>query len=507
MMKKKNMGHNSGNIALGGILTECNEFSINLMTKENFERYEYYEDNEILNLKSGVVGGMLSALDGSPFNISPTVFASCSPGGVIEDECYFSIKEKILDKIKNMKEIRAVLLPLHGAAVTETIGDLEGDLISSIRDIVGNEIPIVVTLDLHAHVTKEMIENSSAILAWEQYPHLDPYETGVRGSKLLREILENNIKPTMYFSKIPILHSAINASTFGDTPFAEIMRELKEEEKNNPDILSSSLIHVDPYIDQNNMGGGTIIITNNDIKKAKNISLKFTKTYWDKRFEFEPDLFSPEDAILDGLEKDNNVLLVETADACGGGAVGDSVQTLKKLIISAPNVSSLTHVVDPKAVEQCIKFGIGKDIKIRLGHQIDKQWGEPVEINVQIEKITDGKFVYNGGIWDKTIGEMGPSALVSIGKISILVSSYGTYEWNCEQFLSFDLKLDKYKFLVVKNPMNFKNTFSHIKNIYILDTEGPTPPTCKNMKFKKMLTYFPKQLDLKFEDVLLEYNN
>ena len=506
-MKKHNMGNNSGNIAIGGILTECNEFSINLMTKENFKRYEYYEKNEILNLTSGVVGGMLSALDGSSFNISPTVFASCSPGGVIEDKCYFDIKEKILDEIKIMQNLKAVLIRLHGADVTESIGDLEGDLISSIRNIIGNDKPIVVTLDLHAHVTQEMIENSSAILAWEQYPHLDPYETGVRGSKLLREILEKNIKPKMYFSKTPILHSAINASTFGQTPFAEIMRDLKQEEKNNPHILSSSLIHVDPYIDQNNMGGGVIIITNNDIEKAKNISLKFTKNYWDRRFEFEPKLYSPQDAIRDGLDKNSNVLLVETADACGGGAVGDSVQTLKELLNLAPNEKSLTHVVDPIVAAQCVELGVGKEIKILLGHQVDKQWGDPVEINVKIEKITDGKFIYNGGIWDKTIGEMGPSALVTIGNIHILVSSFGTYEWNCEQFLSFDLRLDKYKFLVVKNPMNYKNTFSHIKNIYILDTAGPTPPTCKHLKFKKMFTYFPKQLDLKFEDVLLEYNN
>ena len=136
------------------------------------------------------------------------------------------------------------------------------------------------------------------------------------------------------------------------------MRSLKEEEKNNPHILSASLIHVDPYIDQNNMGGGAIVITNDDIEKAKNISLKFTKNYWDKRLEFEPELYLPEDAILDGLSKNSNVLLVETADACGGGAVGDSVQTLKKLLDLAPSEKSLTHVVDPKVVAQCLELGL-----------------------------------------------------------------------------------------------------------------------------------------------------
>ena len=497
----------NGKIALGGILTECNEFSINLMTKDNFERYEYFEGNEILKLNNGVVGGMLNIINNTSFDISPTVFASCSPGGIIEDECYFEIKDKILKEIKNTKDLIGVLLPLHGAAVTETEGDLEGDLISSVRSIVGSQIPIVVTLDLHAHVTKKMIKNSNAILAWEQYPHLDPYETGQRGANLIKDILEKNIKPKMYFSKTPLLHSAINASTFGDTPFADLMRNLKEEEKNNPKILSTSFIHVDPYIDQPDMGGGAIIITDNDLNIAKKISLDFSKKYWDRRKEFEPVLFTPKEAVIKGLNIDKKILLVETADACGGGAVGDSVQSLKSLIDFAPNKKSLVHVVDPFAVESCLNKPLDSEINVNLGHQVDTQWGDPLNLNIKIKKITDGRFTYNGGIWDNTIGEMGPSALVSYQSIDIIISTYGTYEWNCEQFLSFDLNLEKYKFIVVKNPMNYKNSFSHIENIFVLDTLGPTPPTCKKLKFKKIKKYYPKDENLKFEDVLIKLHN
>ena len=83
-MSEHNARPNSGNIALGGILSECNTFSINLMTKELFKRYEYFENKQILNLQSGIVGGMSSVLDDSTLNVSPTVFASCSTGGVIK---------------------------------------------------------------------------------------------------------------------------------------------------------------------------------------------------------------------------------------------------------------------------------------------------------------------------------------------------------------------------------------------------------------------------------------
>ena len=501
------IGNNSGNIIIGGILTECNEFSINLMTQENFDRFEYFEDEKILSLENGVVGGMLSILNKTSFNISPTVFASCSPGGVITDECYFNIKDRIISRIRKVKDIKAIILPMHGAAVTETIGDLEGDIISSVREVVGPEIPIVVTLDLHAHVTEQMVVQSTAILAWETYPHLDPYETGIRGAKILKSILEDNIKPTMFFSKVPLLHSAINASTFGDTPFAKSMNNLKKEERDNEDILSTSFIHVDPYIDQKFMGGGAIVITNNNLQLAKEISLKHTKDYWDRREEFEPFLYKPGDAILKGLKKNENILLVETADACGGGAAGDSVNSLKELIKLAPNSKSLVHVVDPDAVKILENYNIGEMSEINLGHKIDDQWGVPIKINIKIEKKTNGKFTYNGGIWNGMVGNMGPSVLVTYKEIHIIISSYGTYEWNCEQFLSFNLNLNSFKFIVVKNPMNFKNSFKHLNEIYVLDTPGPTPPTCKHLNFKKMNDYFPKKTDLKFEDILICCNN
>ncbi len=501
------IGNNSGNIIIGGILTECNEFSINLMTQENFDRYEYYEDENILSLNNGVVGGMLSILNKTAFNITPTVFASCSPGGVITDECYFEIKNKIISRIEKVKDMKAVILPMHGAAVTETIGDLEGDIITSVRNIVGSEIPIVVTLDLHAHVTQEMVTQSSAIIAWETYPHLDPYETGIRGAKILKSILEDNVKPTMFFSKVPLLHSAINASTFGDTPFAKSMNNLKEEEKNNKNILSTSFIHVDPYIDQKFMGGGAIVITNDNMELAKEISLKHTKDYWDRREEFEPNLYKPNEAIIKGLTCNENILLVETSDACGGGAAGDSVNALKELINLTPNSKSLVHVVDPDAVTKLRDYNLGEISEIELGHKIDNQWGKPINIKVKIEKKTNGQFKYNGGIWNGMVGNMGPSVLVTHKEIHIIISSHGTYEWNCEQFLSFGLDLNSFKFIVVKNPMNFKNSFKHLNEIYVLDTPGPTPPTCKHLKFKKMYNYFPKEKNLKFEDILLCYHN
>ena len=139
------IGNNSGNIIIGGILTECNEFSINLMTQENFDRYEYYEDENILSLNNGVVGGMLSILNKTAFNITPTVFASCSPGGVITDECYFEIKNKIISRIEKVKDMKAVILPMHGAAVTETIGVS----IFNNKSVSLQPIPLHKTISLH----------------------------------------------------------------------------------------------------------------------------------------------------------------------------------------------------------------------------------------------------------------------------------------------------------------------------------------------------------------------
>jgi len=247
-------------IAIGSILTECNQLGGLPIDVTWFERYDFYRGEAILKVGSGVVGGMLQVLREHRAEVAPLLYASTCPGGPLTAACYTQLKGELLERLRLALPVDGVLLPLHGSAAAENALDLGGDLIGTVRQVVGPTVPIVVTLDLHAHVTPGMVRFADALIAWETYPHRDAFTTGVRGARLLLDILAGRCRPTMAMAKVPVLTGAIRGSTEGDDPFAHLMRLTKSHEGRDG-VLSTSLFLVHPYLDQPGMGSGPVVIT------------------------------------------------------------------------------------------------------------------------------------------------------------------------------------------------------------------------------------------------------
>ena len=485
-------------IALGSILTECNEFGGVPIDIGWFERYELCRGDEVLQVNAGVVGGMMSVMRECEADVVPLIYASTCPGGPLTAECYTQLKTELLDRLRASTPVDGVLLPLHGAATVESLGDPEGDLIKAVREIVGEAIPIVVTLDLHAHVTADMVRFADGLIAWETYPHRDTFTTGVRGARLLCDTLAGCCRPTMAMAKVPVITSAIHGSTEDDDPFAQIMRTAKAHEGHNG-VLSTSVFLVHPYLDQPDMGSGALVITDDDMETAVSLASQFAEQYWARRFDLEPDIHTPDAAIAKGLAVEGGpVLLVEAADCCGGGAAGDSVATLTALLDAKVTVPSLVPVADPEAAAACHHAGVGQEVTVALGHRLDPRWGKPVTVTGTVTRLSDGRFRYIGGIWDGVEGNMGPSAMLTVGVIQVLIATHGTYDWVDEQFRSMELQPPDAKFIVVKNPMNYRLAYGEIaKAAFILDTPGATPVTCRHLPYKYLKRpYFPLDTEI-----------
>ncbi|MEE2658247.1 MAG: M81 family metallopeptidase [Candidatus Latescibacterota bacterium] len=486
-------------IAVGSILTECNQFGGSPIDLSWFARYNLHWGNEMLATDTGVVGGALSALRQRQADIRPLLAASTCPGSYITADCYQRLRSELLKRLRAELPLDGVLLLLHGAAVADGVDDVEGDLVRTVRDFVGPEIPVVVTLDLHAHVTANMVEQAHGIVAWETYPHRDSLATGERGARLLLDIVAGDCRPTMAMAKVPVLTGGINGSTDGDGPFARLMRETKALE-GRPGVLSSSLFLVHPYLDQPHLGSGALVITDGDAERAEALASDIAGAYWEARHELEPDTYSAEEAVAAGLKVEGiPIVLVEAADCAGGGASGDSVASLKALLaLGDEAAASLVPVVDPDAAAKCHRAGVGAEIRLQLGHRLDPQWGEPMTIAGEVHKVTDGKFVYSGGIWDGVEGDMGPTAVLRCGEILVLITTHATYDWADEQWRSVDLDPIHVKFVVAKNPMNFHNVYEdHAAAIYVLDTPGPTPASLKSRALERMpRPYFPADSEI-----------
>ena len=133
------------------------------------------------------------------------------------------------------------------------------------------EIPVVATLDLHAHVTGEMMQGADAFLAWETYPHRDSFETGERGAQLILDMIQGTVRPTMAIAKVPVLTGSVHGNTEGKGPFADIMRQAKSDESRK-EVLSTSAFHVYPYLDLPGLGSGGLVVTDSDPELAERLA-------------------------------------------------------------------------------------------------------------------------------------------------------------------------------------------------------------------------------------------
>lgn len=484
---------NSPRVAVGGVFVECNHFSRPRTDLACFERSEFRRGPEVLAADAGTLGGMLRVLRQRGAEPVPLLYASACSGGEVTAACHSQLKKDLLDRLRQSLPVDGVLLALHGSGSVEDIGDLEGDLLTAVRHLVGPRVPIVASLDLHAHVTEAMVQAATGLVAWETYPHKDAYTTGERAARLLVDTLAGRWRPAMAMAKAPVLVSGVLGHTEGPGPFADVMRFGKALEA-QPGVLSVSVFLVHPYLDLPDMGGGGLVITDNDPHRAVALAEDIARRYWERRFDLDPPVHSPAEAIRLGLALEGGpVLLVETADCCGGGAAGDSVAALKALLAADLPGLALVPIVDPEAAALCHRAGIGAEVNLQLGHRLDPRWGQPAAITARVERLTDGDFRYTGGIWEGQLGRMGPTAVLARGPVRILVASHATYDWADEQFRSAGLDARAAKFVVVKNPMNFRFAYAGVSRAaFILDTPGPTPPTMHHVRFERLQRpYYP----------------
>ncbi len=486
--------------AVGAIIQESNSFAPARCTLDMFRAdYLLYGEEVIRDLRGTrtEVAGILAACEEVGVTPVPLLAGHSCAYGPLTDECYGHLKAEMLQRLEAALPVDGVVVALHGAMLVEGEEDPEGDLIAAMRRMAG-PVPIGVSLDLHAHVTPRMVEGATVLVGYSTYPHDDAFETGQRACCLIADTVRGKIRPAMVMAKAPMLVAANKGGTIGDGPFARIMREAKGLEATGK-ALSASCFPVQPWLDVPGLGFTGLVITDGNADAARRQARALARRGWDLRREFQPELIPPAEAVRRGMAVPGGpVLLVDTADCQGGGATGDSVATLEALLAAGVRERSLTFVADAEAVRAAQQAGVGSEVSTTLGNRVDRSRGRPLPVRGRVRLLSDGRFQYSGGLLGGVSANMGPSAVLSIGAIEVLVHSNPTYEYADEQYRSVGLDVRTAKFVTVKNPMNYQLAYREImKAAYILDTQGPTTPNLKSLAFTRLKRpYFPADDDV-----------
>jgi microcystin degradation protein MlrC len=397
------------------------------------------------------IGGALSVFDATEdVELVPAYSAFfITSGGTLAKPDWERIASEFLEEIRQAPPVDGVYFCMHGAMASEEELDPEGWLLAEARKILGEEIPIVVSLDLHGILTDRMVEHSDAIVAYHTYPHVDFFETGQRAARLLLRILAGEVKPVTAKVAIPALVRGDELIT-ATGAFGESIR-LAQSAENGPGGLSAGMFIGNPFTDVPELRTYSFVVTDNDPDLAEREALRIAASFWANHEKMRVPLVSLDDmtAILRDHRGGGTIALVDAADATSSGASGDSNAVLRSLIASGYRGRILLPLVDEPAVKAAFAAGIGATITTPVGGTLDPARFTPVEITATVRLLSDGRFR------SESFGEewlAGPTAVLESGNFTLVVSSHAVNLYDRSFFLAHGQDPRRFDAVVVKSP-------------------------------------------------------
>jgi len=432
-------------IAIAEIGQETDSFSPLITTLDDFETYGLWSGAEILEKSQGFgpLGGYLEVVSeagsrpasddpastsDAPIQIEtvPLLRAWASAGGPIADETLATLIDGVTTGLQQNLPLDAVFLSLHGAASTVSIDDAEGTILSAVREVIGDELPLVVALDHHANITAEMVAHADALVGHETQPH-HPFDTGCKAARLLIDMLRGGCQPHIVWRNIPLITPQDQFLT-AQGPMKEWFDQARQSEQ-DPRVLDVSPYPMQPWLDVDQGGWSVVVHTDGAAELAEQIADEMARTAWRLRDTYwESERVAPDAAVSQtARHTEGLVLLSDTGDSVYGGAPGDSTCVLEALLRNPPPRPALVPLVDPLAVEAVREAGVGASITLDVGARQDTIFSRPVTVTGQIASVCAG---LSSRIGDRGLCHIGPSALLEIGTIKLVLLAHRNFAIN-----------------------------------------------------------------------------
>ena len=336
-------------------------------------------------------GGFLEAAANDPrVELVPLVHFDLTPMGTITSEAYETLVGRMLAALKQNGPWDAVLLALHGAAVSEGHRDADGEIIRRVREAVGGQIPIGVALDMHANVSRRMFDGATVINTYMTNPHVDPRSRARQVADLTFQTVRGEIRPVAVLETPPLAINILRQGT-SDPPMKELVA-LAAEEAMRPGVLSVSIAEGFPYSDVEEMGMAFFAVTDGDLGLAQALARRLAEAAWEVRAQLDGGATDPDEGLQHAAKATAHpVVLLDVGDNVGGGSPGDSTHVLaaaQRLGVGELFVS----LCDPAAVTACAQAGVGATVELEVGGKTDDLHGDPVAVRGTVRHLDEGKF-------------------------------------------------------------------------------------------------------------------
>ncbi len=372
-----------------------------------------------------ILGAMLDEAEKRGFQVIGGMDIGAFSGGAVEQSVVDRYLEENLALLKAALPVDAVLVGLHGATQSSASNDVCGDILTAIREVVGETTVIGASCDLHANVTEKMMRAADYISGYQTYPHLDFDSTGHRAAVLALDKVEGK-GAKMAWVTLPQMAPAHGYTT--EKGGLKALMDKGHAMVSAGEIRDFSVFQVQPWLDVDKPGSAILVAADTE-EKAVAVAADLARDEFALREELQgPRLWTMAETVQAAIDNtvDKPVVLVDSSDSPGAGSTGDSAEVLRYLLPHRDTLRAAVTVVDAPAVAKAFALGVGGKADFMLGGTVSPELSAPVEVTgCVVKSLHSGEFVLEGPASRGARGNMGRAAVLQAGQLLILVNHAG----------------------------------------------------------------------------------
>jgi len=457
-------------IAIAGFQHETNSFAGTIARRSDFDRPggwpPFCTGDEMLSIiaKSGTPAAVaIAAAREASVEIIPLLWCIGLPSGPVEDDAFNDIADDICQRFRDAlaQGAEALYLDLHGAMVTPSWPDAEGELLRRLREITPHPFPIVASFDLHGNISEPMVRDCTLLDCYRTYPHTDLKDTGARVMQRLIGLLKGAAQPLLAYRAIPYLASINDQCTFVE-PTRGLLAAGAELEQ-DPAIDCVSQFFGFPLADVPD-SGPSIIVQGRDQKAVDDSADLMLAKWLEAEPQFATRLLSAEEAVAEAIrlaaaDGTGPVVIADTQDNPGGGGTGDTTGMLRALIDGSAKGAVMVHIADADACDAAHEAGEGATIDIAIGGSSSPQYGSPVEGPWKVIRLGSGEFTGVGPMYRGNPIALGPVALLERDGVRVIIAPRKMQASEPGLLLHLGLSPEELPILVVKSSVHFRGAY------------------------------------------------
>jgi microcystin degradation protein MlrC len=415
--------------------------------------------------------GALAEAEARGIAIAPLSWAFAYPAGPVQDEAYERFCAMLLSDLQEAEPIDGLYLDLHGAMVAEGFPDGEGELLRRARAILGPDVPIVTSLDPHCNLTSAMVEHTDLLTPYRTYPHVDMREAGARGLRLLIQRIEGGKAFAKAFRQVDYLIPITSQCTL-TPPMGDVMAA-RAAIQERTGAVELALCFGFPYADFADCGPAIAAYAATQ-EQADTAADALLAEFARHEVAFAQPILPADAAVAEALKLASGkgpVVIADTQDNPGGGGHGDTTGLLAELIAQRAPGAAFGPLNDAESAAACHAAGEGAEVTLSLGGKSD---GVPLAVMARVLKLTDGRFVCTGPMTGGNVADLGPSALIEVGGVQVVVTSRKMQAHDQAVFRHIGVEPAAQRILVLKSSVHFRADFGPIAS-HVLVAAAPGP--------------------------------